>query len=400
MLLNDPVTLLLIITPFGLMTMLLLCLSYVGLGKGNSSLHWWIAGDLLLAAYRLVALMQPDIAAGALSWLGLFPPAVAFVAGTALLLMAIGSHTLALYHLMERSDSRGWHLKIGFGPALLYGVVAVIALHGSYIIPWFSLAISLTIALQLNITLQLRKRYRGAWGLLAGQSALILFHGWTLIVLTLHPIPPLPFDRPDLPSINALYMDFMVSFLFTLSYALMLQEQLRQHVQQLSITDTLTGALNRRGAAPILDREWAQAAEQRSPMAVAMIDLDHFKAINDQYGHAAGDAALQAFSDTVNRLKRQSDIFVRWGGEEFLLLFPHTDIQQAQNFMARLRDTLRRDPVSPTLPLHIGFSAGLADSGTIGSAPQFEVLLKAVDKALYRAKRQRDRVERVETVDL
>jgi diguanylate cyclase (GGDEF)-like protein len=197
----------------------------------------------------------------------------------------------------------------------------------------------------------------------------------------------------------AMVMDFMVSFLFTLSFALMLQEQLRMDVLQLSITDTLTGALNRRGAAPILTREWKQAGHQRYPLAVAMIDLDNFKAINDAHGHSTGDAALQTFASTVMRLKRKTDVFVRWGGEEFLLVFPHTDIQQAQHFMARLREALRQPQPGSHLPLRLAFSAGLADASAAGSDENFEVLLKALDKALYRAKRQRDRVEVVELVD-
>jgi diguanylate cyclase (GGDEF)-like protein len=246
----------------------------------------------------------------------------------------------------------------------------------------------------------LRKRFRGAWALLTGHVALLIFHAHSTVTLTLDPPPPLSFDEPDMFSLPALAMDFIVSFLFTLSFALMLQEQLRQQVVQLSITDTLTGALNRRGAVSTILQERRQNGPQRYPLSVAMVDLDNFKRINDQHGHAAGDTALQVFASTVTRLIRKDDIFVRWGGEEFLLVFPGTDIAQAQGFMSRLREALNSERPTPSLPLPIGFSAGLAQTSSMNSRDDFEALLRSVDKALYRAKRVRGRVEVVEAVDL
>jgi diguanylate cyclase (GGDEF)-like protein len=401
MLLNDPVTLLLVIIPFGLMTTLMLCLSYVGSGQHRAPLHWWIAGDLTLAAYRLVDLLQPGVVNADYAWLGMLQPTTAFNANSALLLLAIGCHTLALHHLSGQPRGGLWQARMLLMPVLLYAVGTCLLLHSAYMLPWFFLLCVITIALQFWVTLPLRRRFRGAWTLLAGHLALLLFHGHLALMLTVDPLPPLAFDEPDMFSLPALAMDFMVSFLFTLSFALMLQEQLRQQVLQLSITDTLTGALNRRGAvSTILDRGWGQAAPQRYPLAVVMIDLDHFKMINDQYGHALGDAALQAFSRTVTRLKRKDDVFVRWGGEEFLLVLPGTDIGQAQAFMARLREALSTGGLNPYLPFPISFSAGLAQTSKLNDQEDFEALLRAVDKALYRAKRVRGRVEVVEAVDL
>lgn len=398
--LNDPVTLLLIITPFGLMTMLLLCLSYVGHGKDNASLHWWIGGDLLLAAYRTAAMLQPGIPQGSAAWVPTMPPDLAFITGTTLLITAIGAHTVALYRLAERTGDFGWHVRVWLALPLVYALGATQAVHSSYTLPWFSACMVITVALQCRITLRLARSFRGALGLLAGQLVIVAYHGWTVAILTMHPLPPLPFDRPALPSIQALMLDFMVSFLFTLSYALALQEQLRMRIQQLSITDSLTGALNRRGAVSILHDEWARAADQRHPIAIAMVDLDHFKRINDQYGHSVGDVALQTFSGAVAALKRKSDVFVRWGGEEFLLLLPRTDLHQAQHLLGRLRETLKGMPLTPALPFHLEFSAGLADSQATAGINDFEAMLRAVDKALYRAKVDRNRVEVVQAGDI
>ncbi|MFJ3487937.1 diguanylate cyclase [Pseudomonas sp. NPDC090202] len=401
MLLNDPVTLLLIIIPFGLMTTLMLCLSYVGSGNHRAPLHWWIAGDLVLAAYRAADLLQPGVVSGDYAWLGILSPQTAFFANTALLLAAIGCHTLALHHLSEQRRDDLWHLRLLLTPVLLYGLGTFVLLRTPYMLSWFFLFCVITIGIQFRVTLPLRKHFRGAWALLAGHVALLLFHGHSTVTLTLDPPPPLAFDEPDMFSLPALGMDFMVSFLFTLSFALMLQEQLRQQVVRLSVTDTLTGALNRRGAmATILCQEWQQPVVHHYPLAVAMIDLDNFKRINDQYGHTAGDAALQTFASTVTRLKRKDDVFVRWGGEEFLLVFPGTSIGQAQAFLTRLRDALSGEQQTSPLPFPIGFSAGLAQSEALNSQADFEALLRSVDKALYRAKQVRGRVEVVEAMDL
>ncbi|MFJ5295778.1 diguanylate cyclase [Pseudomonas sp. NPDC088368] len=401
MLLNDPVTLLFIIIPFGLMTTLMLCLSYVGTSRHRAPLHWWIAGDLVLAAYRAVDLLQPGVIPQGPDWLGILTPETAFIANTAGLLLAIGCHTLALHQLAERAHGVAWHLRMLLTPVLLYGIGARVLLHNDYMLSWFFLFCVLTIGVQFYVTWPLRTRFRGAWALLAGHVALLIFHAHSAITLAVDPPPPLTFDEPDMFSLPALAMDFMVSFLFTLSFALMLQEQLRQQVVQLSITDTLTGALNRRGAvASILHQERRQNGPQRYPLAVAMIDLDNFKRINDQYGHAMGDSALQLFANTVTRLMRKEDVFVRWGGEEFLLVFPGTDVQQAQMFMKRLREALDPPTGESTLPFPIGFSAGLAQTSTLNSREDFEALLRSVDKALYRAKQVRGRVEVVEAMDL
>lgn len=396
MLLNDPVTLLLIIIPFGLMTTLMLCLSWFGVGERHTPLHWWIVGDLLLAAYRVVSLLQPGVASGDYAWLGILSPISAFLLNTILLLFAIGAHSLALYQLSEPVGSLRRQTCMLLAPPLIYGVGTSLLLHTSWIVPWFLALVFMTIAIQMGVTLPLRKRFRGAWGLLAGHVALLVFHGYNTATLLITPMPPLAFDEPDMFSLTALAMDFMVSFLFTLCFALMLQEQLRQHIVQMSITDILTGALTRRGAvSTIFSRNGMPT--QRYPLAIAMIDLDHFKKINDQHGHAAGDAGLRLFAETVSQLKRKTDVFARWGGEEFLLAFANTRIEDAQHFLSRLREALQ---ANTELPFPVRFSAGLAQTDTLESQHDFEQLLRSVDKALYRAKLHRDRVEVVETADL
>lgn len=396
MLLSDPFSILLIITPFGIMTALLLCLSYVGAGRSNKALHWWLLGELCNTAYRVSEMLQPGLLVPQLHWLEILSPQAAMLTSCGLLIASIGCHSVALRHFLGTPGTRGLQARIVLIPPLLYLALGVMLIDTVYIIPCFSGVAAFAIVMQMRLCLRLLPRYRGAWGIGATLLFAFCFQFYWFVALLLDPIPPLAYDQPDMPSHMALLVDFMVSFLFTLGFALMLQEKLREQALQLSITDVLTGALNRRGAQAILNQEWAQAALGRYPMAVAMIDLDNFKNINDKYGHAVGDSALQAFSETVFSLKRHSDVFVRWGGEEFLLLFPRTDIAQAQVFMARLREALASRELNPDLPLRIAFSAGLTQTSDHGPQQSFDALLRIVDQALYRAKQHRDRVEVVE----
>jgi diguanylate cyclase len=126
-----------------------------------------------------------------------------------------------------------------------------------------------------------------------------------------------------------------------------LEEKLAQ-MSKLAHEDPLTGVLNRRGCEAAFARELSRSRRHKAPLSVAMLDIDNFKRINDEYGHATGDAALVHFAVSVSAAMRISDIFARTGGEEFLLILPDTDIQQAALTMERLQKTLA------SAVLHVG----------------------------------------------
>ena len=162
-----------------------------------------------------------------------------------------------------------------------------------------------------------------------------------------------------------------------------LQQALDQ-VQQLATRDALTGLYNRRH----MQEKLAYAAQrfQRygERFTVALIDLDHFKRINDEHGHVVGDQALMAFASAASMVLRDSDTLARWGGEEFLFLMPNTSPQKATIALDRVRDALASVTVSQVAPqLRLRFSAGLAlclgQEGT-------DATLERADQALYQAK--------------
>lgn len=155
--------------------------------------------------------------------------------------------------------------------------------------------------------------------------------------------------------------------------------------------DPLTGTDNRRSMESILEREIAHSRREGEPLAVAMIDLDHFKRINDQYGHAAGDAALIHLTTLANAVLRGNDAFIRYGGEEFVLVLPGTALQGGVFAAERLQSLLARRPLLYVdKRIAMTFSAGVA---VLAPDEEQHRLLQRADAALYEAKRSgRNRV--------
>ncbi len=162
-----------------------------------------------------------------------------------------------------------------------------------------------------------------------------------------------------------------------------LQQALDQ-VEQLATRDALTGLYNRRHMQEKLVYAAQRYQRYGERFTVALIDLDHFKRINDEYGHLVGDQALMAFASAASMVLRDTDTLARWGGEEFLFLMPNTSPQKAAIALDRVRDALISVTVSEAAPqLRLRFSAGLALyqglEGTDGT-------LERADQALYQAK--------------
>ncbi|MEB3196438.1 MAG: GGDEF domain-containing protein [Candidatus Sericytochromatia bacterium] len=161
-------------------------------------------------------------------------------------------------------------------------------------------------------------------------------------------------------------------------------------------TDVLTGLANRRNFLEHADRQVAIAQRYGSPLAVLLLDVDHFKACNDLYGHAAGDVVLRQVAATLSAELRHCDLAARYGGEEFTVLCPSTDAQQALQLAERLRqaieDTILLGGVSGVeVPQGVTVSVGVATAQTGQDA--IEQILQRADAALYRAKREgRNRV--------
>ncbi|MBF0255101.1 MAG: GGDEF domain-containing protein [Gammaproteobacteria bacterium] len=163
---------------------------------------------------------------------------------------------------------------------------------------------------------------------------------------------------------TSIQLNFMLSLLHRISY------------------DPLTGVLSRSTVNELIDLYFHLALDQQAPFALAFVDLDRFKSINDQYGHEMGDEALRSAARTLNQHFRRSDMVIRWGGEEFLVIFPNTDLDGARLVLERLtHDWLGLRPDGQPLTASIGVAEKLTDG--VSDWPQ---LLELADQRMYQAK--------------
>lgn len=165
--------------------------------------------------------------------------------------------------------------------------------------------------------------------------------------------------------------------------------ELRERVNttmQLAIVDELTGLYNRRYFDRHLSMLLDKASDQSRDMAVMMLDLDYFKSVNDTHGHDAGDAVLKEFAERLQRNIRGVDLACRFGGEEFVVIMPDTDMRQAHNVAERVRESICELPFSigKDAPLKVTVSVGVALNDGPDEMP--DTLLKRADIALYLAK--------------
>jgi two-component system cell cycle response regulator len=165
-----------------------------------------------------------------------------------------------------------------------------------------------------------------------------------------------------------------------------LQDQLRQRnaeLHRLSSTDGLTGLFNRRYLDEELARRNQDSLRHHDTLCLVLLDIDHFKRVNDTYGHPAGDLVLQAFADRIGVGLRAGDIAGRWGGEEFLAILPRTNLDGAFDVAERIRSATAATPVSVAgQDISVTVSGGCA----LGPAGSTGDLIRLADQCLYRAK--------------
>jgi diguanylate cyclase (GGDEF)-like protein len=155
-------------------------------------------------------------------------------------------------------------------------------------------------------------------------------------------------------------------------------------MEQLATIDGMTGIYNRRHFLSLADREWDRASRYQRPLSFLMIDIDYFKAINDRFGHEIGDRAIVHVANLARECKRTSDVLARIGGEEFAMLLPETDLDDAQIVAERLRCEVAKCPLAEVAhSATISIGVATADEKMDGLSD----LMKMADQALYAAKR-------------
>lgn len=200
-------------------------------------------------------------------------------------------------------------------------------------------------------------------------------------------------EEVDIAAMEAGAVDYLVKGTLTprllersLRYALKLDETLGQ-LRQLALRDELTRLFNRREFQRILEEEWDRSVRFQRPFSLVMIDIDHFKRINDTYGHQTGDEVLRHVASLLNGQVRNVDRVARYGGEEFALLMVEADRPSAIESMMRLGALLAEVPcvINKTQTVEVTLSAGVATS--LEDASSASDLVAAADRALYAAKK-------------
>lgn len=162
-------------------------------------------------------------------------------------------------------------------------------------------------------------------------------------------------------------------------------KKIERQLANMALFDSLTGCLNRPAYFQHADKEFARSKRYYRPLSVIMLDIDHFKRINDKYGHHGGDQVLQIFAEACQEVIRSTDAMGRVGGEEFALLLPDTPLNSAYNLAERLRERINKYPyLAGDMLIEVTASLGVAELSAEDT--NFKELLRRADEALYTAK--------------
>ena len=346
----------------------------------NDGLQYWAGGLLLSALAHTLLLLY-----------GRIPYLLTIVLGNALLSSALAGFWLAV----RRFHGLALHWARTLAPVTVIAVLMWLFQHqfaSRVVVSGFMLSLQAALVLWV-----LRQRSLGA-AQQRSRGALLLVCGLGLIVLTmlLRAGAALFFSlniASILQSNLVQTLTFMVSFLATLvssfGFVFMAKERADQANLRLASQDPLTGAANRRALMQALETELARASRQHTPLALLMVDIDHFKRVNDHYGHLAGDHVLRHIVGVLRQRLRASDVLGRYGGEEFMVLLPGTGLHGAAQLAEQLRQAVQAAPCEwqgQRIPFTV--SIGVAASADTPADPSrtSEALLQAADQALYRAK--------------
>ncbi|MBI5531904.1 MAG: diguanylate cyclase [Deltaproteobacteria bacterium] len=192
-------------------------------------------------------------------------------------------------------------------------------------------------------------------------------------------------DSAGLPIVSALVAQ-ATTLVSSLGFLLLHRERQEQAMTELAMTDPLTGAFNRRTLFDLGNREIARALRDAADLSVVILDVDHFKRVNDEHGHAAGDEVLTRFVEIVRSCLRKSDLLTRYGGEEFCIVLPGAAAPAARSLAERIRVAIEQSDFQACgKPLRITTSAGVAGLDPTGDQGLSSVVQRA-DQALYVAK--------------
>ena len=360
-------------------------MAVVGWGRRRDGLGRWAAALLVNAIGHLLIMLR-----------GLIPDVLSIVVGNLMLSSVFVGMIAAVYQFQGRPVR--WALLLA-PPLLVLVFVSVFIDNFPARVSFVGLVIGLQAVWALLAALSHRHATvgRGQWLLVAGLLLEAVVLGVrALVAISTHSEATNILQSSALQTLTFL-ATFSVVLVSSVGFVFMSRDRADENNRVLAALDPLTGVANRRSLIAALDRDVARAQRMREPMALMMVDIDHFKDVNDRYGHPAGDRVLCSVVNVLRQRVRAQDLVGRYGGEEFMVLLPDTGLTGAQQLARALCKAVEesRCPADgvPGPGIAVTVSIGVF-GGRLESGDSWDMLIAAADRALYQAKNNgRNRVE-------
>ena len=360
-------------------------MAVVGWGRRRDGLGRWAAALLVNAIGHLLIMLR-----------GLIPDVLSIVVGNLMLSSVFVGMIAAVYQFQGRPVR--WPLLLA-PPLLVLVFVSVFIDNFPARVSFVGLVIGLQAVWALLAALSHRHATvgRGQWLLVAGLLLEAVVLGVrALVAISTHSEATNILQSSALQTLTFL-ATFSVVLVSSVGFVFMSRDRADENNRVLAALDPLTGVANRRSLIAALDRDVARAQRMREPMALMMVDIDHFKDVNDRYGHPAGDRVLCSVVNVLRQRVRAQDLVGRYGGEEFMVLLPDTGLVGAEQLARALCKAVEesRCPADgvPGPGIAVTVSIGVF-GGRLESGDSWDMLIAAADRALYQAKNNgRNRVE-------
>ncbi len=350
------------------------------LARQYRGIRMFLASEVVLAASFLLLVLLPVL-----------PPGPVGLLSSAFFLWGLALQYGAVVRFTDQQPSR----TLLWGLAVVGSLVLLLLVTWPFPLPFVAIRELLAAPLLFGVAYSLKKADITTYRTGAIVTGLpFVGYGCLSVYRVIRGVldPSLMRPGPSVQNdIDALLV-FVLSFLWTAGFLLMINQRLQADLLRLATRDSLTGCLNRRAMAERLEGELLRYRRYGREFAVLLLDLDRFKGINDRWGHAAGDEVLSGIAQVLHGALRGGDSLARWGGEEFLACLPETELDEAAHLADRLRD-LVADQTFSFADVSVTFSAGVA---SIGPDESIDALCRRADQALYRAKETRNRTVKAE----
>ncbi len=295
----------------------------------------------------------------------------------------------ALFQFFGRRLKSWWHLV----PALLVGVLFGLAAGSPSALANFAGVLYGT----AYVVLAMIAIHLGSGMNSAGLRLLVMGFSLGAVAFFVRAMPVLQMPEylggvqaPEALLVAGLFLSFMVIILTSVGFLVLQKDRAEEEATKLAVTDPLTGTFNRRTFLDLAEKEIARSRRSQAPLALVMFDLDLFKSVNDRHGHLAGDYVLKRFVEVARMCLRQEDLLVRYGGEEFCLLLPDTDTDDAAALAERIRGATEYslfvfNDGKTEKPISVTVSGGVAKLDP-NTEEDVDSLVARADEALYAAK--------------